>query len=189
MSTSIGVIAEDKSDVDVVNELIQKILPQKRYSIKSFVGHGCGKIRGKCFHWAKDLKTKGCSTLILLHDLDEHDWTGLNAELCQALTNCSIPKHVVIIPIKEIEAWLLSDNIAINRAMKLVENISPITNPQAIVNPKKRLGEIIYLRSGKTKRYLNSAHNRIIAAELDLENVRKCTSFLPLEKFVIENIK
>jgi hypothetical protein len=190
MSAIIGVIAEDDSDVEIVDELIKKILPQKRYSIKSFVGHGCGKVRGKCFQWANVLKTKGCSKLILLHDLDEHNFTSLNNQLCTALKNCSIPKHIVIIPIKEVEAWLLCDNQAIKRAMKLRENVPPVANPQAILDPKKKLGEIIYLRSGKTKRYLNSAHNRKIAAELNLASVRKCcTSYLPLERFVLENIK
>ncbi len=58
MSNHIGVIAEDNSDVEVVRELIKKIVPDKKFSINSFVGHGCGKIQGKCFQWAGALKTK-----------------------------------------------------------------------------------------------------------------------------------
>ncbi len=188
MSALVGVIAEEINDVEVVDELIKKILPNKKYSIKKFVGHGCGKLRSKCLQWADNLQIKGCSTLILLHDLDKNDLIKLNSQLCQSLTNCLIPKHVVIIPIKEIEAWLLSDNLAIKRAMNLNGNIKTISNPQSIADPKKKLGEIIYLQSRKTKRYLNTAHNRRIAAELNLVNVRRCNSFLPLEKFIQENI-
>ena len=149
MSNHVGVIAEDDSDVEVVGELIKKIVPEKRYTISSFVGHGCGKIQGKCFQWAGILKTKGCSTLILLHDLDERILAELDFELCHALAQCSIPKHIVVIPIREIEAWLLSDNLAIKKAMNLGKNVPRIADPQSDANPKRRLGEIIYLRSGK----------------------------------------
>ncbi len=189
MSTLIGVIAEDNSDIDVVDEFIRKIVPKKKYIIKSFVGHGCGKVRGKCFQWAGVLKTKGCSCLILLHDLDEHDLPSLNTHLCQVLAHCSISKHVVIIPIREIEAWLLSDNKAIKKAMNLVRDVPRISNPQEIVDPKRKLGETIYLLSDKTKRYLNSVHNRKIAAAVELVNVRRCSSFLPLESFLIDNLR
>jgi hypothetical protein len=73
--------------------------------------------------------------------------------------------------------------------MKLNGSIPPFPNPEELIDPKKKIGDVVYLRSGKTKRYLNSAHNRKIAAELDLANVRKCSSFLPLEEFVLGNIK
>ena len=189
MSNHIGVIAEDDSDVEVVDEFIKKLAPNKKYSIKSFVGHGHGKIQGKCFQWASVLKTKGCSTLIMLHDLDDKIFLELDAQLHAALKQCAIPKHTVIIPIREIEAWLLSDSLAIQRAMNLSNKVAPIANPQSVTDPKKKLGEVIYLRSGRTKRYVNSVHNRKIAAELDLTNVRRCASFLPLEKFILQNIK
>lgn len=189
MSMIVGLIAEDISDIEVVDEIIKKIQPQIKYSIKYFIGHGCGKIRGKCFQWAGFLKAKGCSTLIVVHDLDQNELKGLNTKLSQALANCSISKNVIVIPIREIEAWLISDSLAIQTAMKLREKIPVIPNPEELIDPKKKLGEIIYLRSGKTKRYINSAHNRKIAAELDLDNVRRCASFLPLEKFILGNIK
>ena len=188
MSNSIGVIAEDNSDVDVVDELIKKIVPRNTYSIKRFVGHGCGKIQGKCFQWARNLKTRGCSTLIVVHDLDDKILAELQTQLRQALNICPIPKHIIVIPIREIEAWLLSDNLAIQRAMNLRNKVPRIADPSSVVDPKSKLEEIVHLRSGKTKRYLNSVHNQKIAAELDLANVRRCTSFLPLENFVLQNI-
>ncbi len=54
----IGIIAEDKCDVDVIAELVSKIVPGKRFSTKHFLGHGCGKIKGKCFIWAQVLKNR-----------------------------------------------------------------------------------------------------------------------------------
>jgi hypothetical protein len=188
MSNKIGIIAEDDSDVDVVIELIKKIVPQKVFSVSSYVGHGCGKIRGKCFQWAESLKTKGCSSLILLHDLDDNKLSSLHFELRNSLERCAIPQHIVVIPIQEIEAWLLSDSQAIQKAMHLVNLVPRIANPQFINDPKRRLSEIIYMKSGKTKRYLNTVHNKKIAAEIDLVNIRRCTSYIPLEKFVASYI-
>ncbi len=185
----IGIIAEDKCDVDVIAELVSKIVPGKRFSTKHFLGHGCGKIKGKCFIWAQVLKNRGCSTLILLQDLDEHEYSVLHRKLSAELRNCALPKNIVIIPIREIEAWLLSDNQAIRRAMKLINNIAEISNPEEIIDPKRKLNEIVYLKSGRTKRYLNTAHNKKIAAELELENVRKCSSFIPLERFILDNLQ
>lgn len=189
MSATVGVIAEDNSDVEVLKELIKKILPNVKFSMKHFVGHGCGKIIGKCYQWAGVLKTKGCSTLIVLHDLDQRDLGVLNSELNQALANCAIPKNTIVIPIREIEAWLISDSLAIQKAMNIHESIPPFPNPEEIMDPKKKISEVVYLRSGRTKRYINSVHNRKIAAELDLANLRRCSSFLPLEEFVLSNIK
>lgn len=189
MSNQIGLIAEDDSDVDVIDELIRKLVPHKTYSIKKYLGHGCGKIRGKCFQWATDLGARGCTMLILLHDLDNRATRELEFQLRQALTPCPITKNIIVIPIREIEAWLLSDSIAIKKAMNLRHAVARIPDPQSITDPKKKLGDIVYLRSDKTKRYVNAVHNRKIAAELDLRNVRRCSSFLPLEDFLTQNIR
>jgi hypothetical protein len=189
MTISIGVIAEDASDIAVVNQIIKKILPDRKYSIKSFVGHGCGKIRGKCCQWADVLHSKGCSRLLLLHDLDQSSLQQLRFQLEQRLLHCKITRNIVVIPIREIEAWLLSDTHAIQTAMNIQGKINSIPNPEGIDDPKRKLGEIIYLNSGKTKRYINTAHNWKIAAEIDISEVRKCSSFLPLERFIIDQIR
>ncbi len=184
MRNRIGIIAEDDSDVDVVDQLIPKVVPGKEYSIRKFVGHGCGRIQGKCAQWAIVLKARGCTMLIVLHDLDTRVLSKLESELRQILGHCPIQKNVIVIPIREIEAWLLSDNVAIQKAMNLGSVVPRVPNPQNITDPKKKLGEIIYLRSGKRKRYLNSVDNRKIAAEIDLNNLRRCSSFVPMEEFL-----
>ncbi len=189
MSNSVGIIAEDESDVDVVKELIKKIVPDKRFSVHFFVGHGCGKIRGKSFQWAINLKKKGCSTLIVLQDLDNNKINNLRSQLCKTLKNCAIKNHIVVIPIREIEAWLLSDSHAIRLAMNLPMEIESIEDPQLVEDPKKKLGELIYHRSGNKKHYVNSVHNQKIAQYVDIVEIRKCESFLPLEGFVHEFIK
>jgi hypothetical protein len=65
---SIGIIAEDKSDVAVLEYLIAK-LAANPFSVKPFVGNGCGKIVGKCRSWAQNLYNSGCQYLLIVHDL------------------------------------------------------------------------------------------------------------------------
>lgn len=189
MTQRIGIVAEDESDVEVVKALVRKIVPATKFSVKYFVGHGCGKIVGKCSQWASVLHTMGCTTLIILHDADDRNPLELSTQLRRALDGCAISRRTISVPIREIEAWLLTDNLAIQRAMNLSRRVERISNPQSIVDPKKKLDEIVYLKSGKQKRYVNSRHNPQIAQQLDLVNVRRCTSFLPLEEFVLNNLR
>jgi hypothetical protein len=123
-----------------------------------------------------------------LHDLDQSDLTTLQNQLQERLSGSPIRQRIILIPIREIEAWLLSDSNAIRTAMNLRKPVPHIPNPQAIVDPKRRLSEIIFTLSDKNKRYINATHNRQIAAELDLANVRRCSSFIPLEQFLLETI-
>lgn len=185
MSRSIGVIAEDHSDIEVIRELVPRITGGRRYKLKTFVGHGCGKIKGKCKQWAADLRTRGCSALIILHDLDNKTSVVLENELRQALNPSPISKHAIVIPMQMIEAWLLSDMEAIKKVFNLPTVPNSIPNPESIFDPKAKLEQLVYLSSGKKKRYTNTIHNGVIAAEVCLDRLRTCTSFSPLEQFIL----
>ena len=136
MSIRIGAIAEDRSDIDVLECLIRKVRPNRQFKVKPFLGHGCGKIRSKCHAWASALASKGCRLLIVLHDLDKANEGQLRNLLTKALKPCPIPRHVIVIPIREIEAWLLSDSRAIDVALKLQKRIRRISNPENDPDPK-----------------------------------------------------
>jgi hypothetical protein len=185
MSRSIGIIAEDLSDVTVIRELLPRITGGRRCKLKWFVGHGCGKIKGKCKQWAVNLRARGCSALILLHDLDNKAVAILEHELRQALNPSPISRHAIVIPTQMIEAWLLSDMDAIKKVFNLSSVPNPIPNPESIFDPKARLGELVYVSSGKKKRYANTIHNGLIASEAGLDRLRTCNSFNPLEQFLL----
>jgi uncharacterized protein DUF4276 len=185
----VGVIAEDDSDVDVLKILAQKISGTQNFKVKKFVGNGCGKLKSKCLLWAKNLKLQGCKMVVLMHDLDNKDIDKLKGELKKAFSPCPIKDSLIVIPIQEIEAWLLSDEDAIYAALNLKHKVRKIPNPESIFDPKKKLGEIIHLKSGKTKRYLNTKHNKKIALCLNLDRIRKCNSYVPLENFIKEKLK
>jgi hypothetical protein len=182
MSMIVGVIAEDNSDVDVLEEIIAKVTTRNRFKIKKFVGFGCGKIRGKCRDWAYNLGMQRCALLILIHDLDENDLALLRRELDEALQPSPIANHIIIIPVRELEAWLLADHEAINKTFNL--KIKKIANPEAIRRPKERLRDIVYLRSNKRRTYINTIHNKRIASQASLRKMARCKSFIPLQDFL-----
>lgn len=188
MTTKIGVIAEDISDIDVFHEIVLKI-SKRDFAIRKFVGFGCGKIKRECNRWAKNLKEQNCALLVLIHDLDKNNVVDLHRQLVDSLSPSPIKKYIVVLPIKEIEAWLLSDEDAIRAVMNLRTKVSRIPNPENIDHPKEFLEKLIEKKSGGTKYYLNTVHNKKLAAKVKLENLKRCKSFLGLEKFLLEHLK
>src|SRR6266403_5712319 len=109
MIRQLGIIAEDQSDVDIVH-LVLKKSAKKAFTVQKFIGHGCGKIRGKCRAWAENLCRRGCDRLVLIHDLDNKNAVELRNAIQAALAPCPVPKHVIVIAVQEVEAWLLADH-------------------------------------------------------------------------------
>ena len=182
MSTYIGVIAEDNSDVEVIEEIIAKKKSRHSFKIKKFVGHSCGKVRTKCHEWARILSIQNCSILILLHDLDENLVDDLRQDLEQKLQPSPIASHIIAIPVREIKAWLLADHEAVNKTFGL--SLKKIPNPESIRRPKEYLRDLVYLRSQKRRVYINTAHNGKIAGKSTLRQLCRCQSFVPLNDFL-----
>jgi Domain of unknown function (DUF4276) len=179
----IGIIAEDTSDVKVIVELIHKICP-RNYGIRQFVGEGCGRIVGKCRAWAEQLKQRGCKYLLIVQDLDRKELEDLAGELSRALNPSPISDYAIIIPVKEMEAWLLADEEAIVNAINLRKKLKKISNPEAIIDPKRKLGEIIYTYSDKKVIYINTVHNERIAKKCSIDALKRCASFAAFHQFV-----
>jgi hypothetical protein len=184
----IGIIAEDDSDIGVMKHLIGKIA-KAPFSVRYFTAGGCGKIIGKANAWARSLHDQGCRYLLLVHDLDRKQIAQLRADLTTALASSPIQPNLIVIPIREIEAWLLADHEAISRAMRLSKKLSHVPNPEALQHPKEHLGRLIYALSGHKKRYVNSIHNVQIAAVCGASRLRRCTSYVPFYDFIEDHIQ
>jgi hypothetical protein len=182
-SIKVGVLAEDASDVDVLRAVLPKIAPRKNFGIKPFHGQGCSKIHSKCRRWAVVLAKSGCSVLILLHDSDGNNVAMITKNIEAGLKPCPIPIHLIVIPIEEIEAWLLTDATAIKATFNLKTRPKCPANPERIREPKEYLRDLVWKASGKTKEYINTVHNKRIAERVALSSLRKCSAFLPLQAF------
>ena len=183
----LGIIAEDQSDVDVAHELARKVA-RKEFTVRRILGHGCGRISAKARAWAAQLNQQGCTLLVLICDLDRRRLDELSKSLLIALHPCPIQQSIVVIPVREIEAWLLADHDAITRALKLPRPLKKQPNPEAIQNPKERLRDLIRERSKGHITYLNTVHNVKIAKHIQVQNLDRCPAFSPFETFIRTNL-
>jgi hypothetical protein len=171
-----GIIAEDDSDVAVVREITLTLLKPHIVGFKRFVGDGCGKLRRKCSAWARNLVLQGCPWIIVVHDLDVQDEARLRAQLTRAVAPAGAKANVVLLPKREVEAWLLYDGTAI---AALNEHAAPRLpgNPEILLDPKKHLRDLIWRKYRKD--YLNTVHNALIAKHINISLLRRSGSFAP----------
>ncbi len=186
MSKTIGVIAEDSSDVEVAKAILRKYLAPSSFQIKRFVGKGCGPIRRKTCGWAKVLWRRGCRYLILLHDLDESDEAILRSELELTLKKVSFKQYIVVIPVKEIEAWLLSDTEALVETFGMSKKPKVDRRTELINEPKEYLRDVIW-KSAQV-RYLPTVHNEKIAINCKKSELRRCKSFSIFDRYIQEQL-
>jgi len=182
MTKIIGVMAEDQSDVDVVTLILEKYAAKNLFSVKKFVGNGCGKLRNKCGAWAKNLVDSGCHHVMLFHDLDRSDEKTLRATLEAKVSAKDFPSSFIVIPTEELEAWLLADEVAIQKAFALSKTPKRIADCEKVQSPKERIGTI------DKKRYLNTVHNKKIAEHIQLDNIRRCKSFKSLDSHILTKV-
>lgn len=182
MSKIIGIIAEDKSDIEVINELIAKHLKKSNFTIKHFVGNGCGKLKQKCSSWSDNLIKRGCHHIMIFHDLDRCNEKALRTEIESKVSKEKFPNSIVVIPIQELEAWLLSDLNAIKEVFKFDETPKKTLHCETIDSPKEYLAKLVHRIS--KKRYINTIHNKKIAEKIDINNLSHCASYAPFDAYM-----
>jgi hypothetical protein len=166
----IGIIAEDETDVDCIKTLVTR-MSDDRIVLKGMrIGRGGNMFDlRKMTRFTQSLSAEGCSYLLVVHDLDRdgitnelNDEKQLRARLEKALVQNPITRKTIIVPIEEIEAWLLSDKYP---------------HPEKIPNPKKKLE--------KLDRNYRTSNNAKIARSINIDDIaQKCPSFRPLREFL-----
>jgi hypothetical protein len=144
---------------------------------RRFVGGGCGKLRRKCGAWATILVKGGCPWIAVVHDLDEYDEAKLRADLEEAIAPARARVSVVLIPKREIEAWLLYDSHAIASAFREKRVPKIPGQPESLDDPKKCLRDLVHKTYGKV--YLHTVHNARIAKYIDTSLLTRAQSFAP----------
>lgn len=184
MATKFGIIAEDKSDVDVIKAFLAKYLEPSQFSVKHFVGQGCGKLKSKCQAWAVNLQKSGCEHIFIFHDLDRNNESHLRKELKDKLSSPETPPTLIVIPTEELEAWLLSDLDAIKLTFSIParEMTKKIPHAETIKSPKEFLQKLVHQNSKKI--YMNTTHNKIIAANTKLDSLLSCKSYIPFDDYM-----
>ncbi len=184
MAVHIGVIAEEQNDIDVLYQLTCKLVAENSFSFHKFIGHGCGKLRRKCKAWGKNLIWRGCTHLVVMHDLDGGDESKLLKELNQAIESLSCDGSLILIPIQEVEAWLLCDASALKEVFNMKKKPKVPAEPERIRKPKEHVRDLVQRSCGKY--YVNTIHNAKIAAEIGITSLKACGSFRPYRKFLVQ---
>lgn len=183
MGKLIGVIAEDTSDVHTLYEFTCKLAPAASFKFRKFVGHGCGKLRRKCKAWAENLADRGCDFLVVLHDLDDRVEQALRMELDALVPRDRFQAHLVLVAVREVEAWLLCDGPALQAVFNSRTQPKLPAHPERLDDPKAELRVRIKRAAGST--YSNTIHNRRIATASAIELIEaKCPSFRPFVAFI-----
>jgi hypothetical protein len=113
------------------------------------------------------------------------DLVKLENDLTILLNKSKARNKFVCIPIEEIEGWFLADLEGIKEVFKLKRIPKINGNPENIGSPKEKLENLIMQCSNKSKIYLNTKHNDLLSAKLDLDKISKsCNSFKKLEIFI-----
>jgi hypothetical protein len=185
----IGIIGEDKSDVASLKLLTKRISGRSDLKFKPKSANGCGALMRKCTAWADLLFNGGCDLLIVAHDSDKNDPQEIAEKLKAKLISSLFTNHVVVVPTQEIEAWLLSDPLAIKKAMKLDKLPNIKSNIESIVDPKEYLEVIVDRFSNGRRTYNYTLDNDKIASIISFNEIRKkCASFNTFFDYIVKNI-
>jgi len=175
---AIGLIVEDNSDYNSLKIIISRLTEKDNLTFKKAIGSGCGKMKRKAISYANTLSKKGCDLIILVHDLDRNDFDILKKDLTQIINASNAKNKFVCIPIEELEGWFLGDPEGIKDTFSLNRVPKIKGKPESIDSPKEKLEDFVYHCSNKSKIYLNTKHNDLLSANLDLEKIgSKCNSF------------
>jgi len=168
-----GVLGEDKSDVETLKVLIRKLANNEKIAIKTKGYRDCGEMLKNGKKQLNLFKNLGCCRFIVCYDADCEKPEKRYQQVVECIITPSGLKNeaiiCILIPVQEIEAWILADIEAITQIFKNWQPKS-ISNPESIHNPKEHLEKLSRDAKGKP-RYNHAVHNEKVAQYLNLDKV------------------
>jgi hypothetical protein len=180
-----AILAEDRSDAESLVTIVRRLIGTRNQSIRSKGFSGCGELCRKAGSQIQILAKKGATHFIICHDSDGNEPREIKAKVEAAIREKVRDDHdcCIVVPIQEIEAWMIADEHAIRRVIPTL-SIKAVSNPESVESPKEWLiGES---RKGRSRPlYVPTIHNPRVAEYIDLDVLaKKCPAFQPLKQFV-----
>ena len=185
-----GILGEDTSDVNTLKVIIRRLHQDERMQISGKGYDGCAQLLRKGARQLEAMVKLGCTRFIIAYDADDGDPSERRKEVqCKVVKPSGVGDKCccIVIPVQELESWILADIAAVTRIISSWRP-SPVAYPESIASPKEAL-EKLSRNSKHRPRYVHAMHNEQVAKYIDLAMVeRKCESFKPLKKFVVDNM-
>jgi hypothetical protein len=171
----------------MLRTIVRRLRDDDRLPVKGRGFSGAGNLLNCGAAELRFLSRAGCVKLIVCYDADGRDPAARRDEVIRKIVKPSgVGDCCVVIPVQEIEAWILADLDCLTKIFKFkVWNPKPYDSPELVPKPSDEL--IRYCRELKPipREYLKTAHNPRAAEHLDFVVVRrKCPSFRVLQDFV-----
>lgn len=181
----LAIFGEAKSDTEMLKVLVRRLAGDSKLPVKpksyTSCSHLVRKIKGDLIAFER----LGYSRFIICYDADGPNPNPRYDQMKKIVKDSGVSSCCILIPVEEIEAWILADVKAVT---KLFPSWFPppkiISSPESVTDPKETLIRLSRI-SGKKPLYDYVNDNHRIAHHLDLERVFKlCPSFVPLREFM-----
>lgn len=182
-----AVLAEDRSDTDALVVLVKRISGNMHCHVARKGFSGCGELCRKAGSHIADFASQGATHFIICHDSDGKDPKEIREKVrvgIKAKIDLGCYEHKIIVPVQELEAWLIADDEAISKVIPTL-SIGVVKQPENIDSPKEWL--IRASQRGRSRPlYFPSLFNHQVAQCLDIAKVEnKCGSFRELTTFIL----
>jgi hypothetical protein len=183
-----AIIGEDRSDINTLKVLVRRLANDNSISIHGKGYEGCAQMlrKGAVQLAMFSRAPMNCKRFIVCYDSDGNNPSDRRKEV---ISKILVPSGVdgafcVVIPVEELEAWILADLQAVNHVIKGWKPTEDYANPEREKDPKELI-ERLSRDSKKVPRYSNAVHNERVAVHVNLAKVAdRCPSFVPLVEFV-----
>jgi hypothetical protein len=185
----IGILGEDRSDVEMLRVLLRRLCRNRAISIKGIGFSGLGELLSKGHRQLALLEELGCRWIIVCCDADGPRPEARRRMLQErVLRDAVLPSNTcAVVAVQEVEAWILANLSALSKVFRGWRP-KDIINAESISDPKERL---IRLSRDERRhaRFDSTLHNAAAAEVLDLNTVaQRCPSFRTLVVFARERI-
>lgn len=184
--TVFAVLAEDRSDAETLDVLVKRIGGERISRVHSRGFGGCGELCRKAGAHIELFSKQGATHIIICYDSDGNDPSMIRDKVRSSVSakiDLKRVTHEIIVPVEELEAWIIADESAIKKAIPTL-SIQETRHPETIKNPKEWL--INQSRGSRSRPlYAPATFNRQVAKHIDIAKVeQKCPSFRELTTFV-----
>jgi hypothetical protein len=181
-----GIIGEADSDAKTLKVLVRRLAGNESLTIKPKGYEGAPQMLRKGAEQMRLFDRLGMKRFIIAYDSDTDDPKDRYETVMREIVRPSGIRndYCILIPVQEIEAWILADIEAVSRVLTSWKPSPERRPPESINKPKEHLERLSRI-NGKKPIYDHTTHNEKVAKYLRLDVVReRCPSFVPLARFV-----